>query len=310
MQEHCLAAGLGTLAGIISFSSPPDYYLRQALGNMSSKISNIIAIELAILIGIMSWMTYFLYAHFSSAQRTMAEIRESTADRVATVTAGSPSAKRRPYTLYYRSGGERAPSRSAESAQEDGQDYQDVVTDSGSGFEDKSLVETSQSYAQLNQASAVEPAYVTPAQSVAYQQPVEPVLYQEPAAVAAYEEPVQTVVYQEPAQVYYQEPAYFVVYSNPYRFVNRFRSGQRRCGLVTATHRSQDRIGPHQQNRCGPVPQQQNVANVPRVEPRENVARIEPRRNRNRRSGRPTQGLRMEGIARQASGNQGLRLRN
>jgi len=92
--------------------------------------------------------------------------------------------------------------------------------------------------------------------------------------------------------------------------VNRFRSAPRRCGFVTATHRSPDRMGPHQQNRGGSVPRQQNVSSVSRAEPRENIGWIESRRNRNAPSGRPAQGFRREEIAGQASGNQRLRTRN
>jgi hypothetical protein len=89
--------------------------------------------------------------------------------------------------------------------------------------------------------------------------------------------------------------------------LNRFRSRLRRCASITATHRSPGGIGPHQQNRRGPEPQQQNFSNVATLEPRENVGWIESRRNRNAPFAR---GFRSEGRTRQPSGNQRLQFRN
>ena len=92
---------------------------------MGPKVSNIIAIELAILIGIMSWMAYFLYSHLSFVQRTAAEVRESTADRVAAIAPVLEARNQRPYTVLYRADRERVRSleeEPAETAQEYDQD--------------------------------------------------------------------------------------------------------------------------------------------------------------------------------------------
>ena len=92
---------------------------------MGPKVSNIIAIELALLIGIMSWMAYFLYSHLSFVQRTAAEVRESTADRVAAIAPVLEARNQRPYTVLYRADRERVRSleeEPAETAQEYDQD--------------------------------------------------------------------------------------------------------------------------------------------------------------------------------------------
>ncbi len=182
----------------------------------------------------------------------MAEIRESTADRVAAIAPSLEARNQRPYTIVYRADRERArpvEEESAETLQDYDQDYQEVVA-------------ASPSYAEPVQEPAVVQAdYAASPQNVAYQQPVQAVAYEQPAEIVDYEQPVQIVVYQQPAGI--------VVFSNPRRFANRCRSTPRLCAFPTAAHRSPDRMGPHQ-----------------------NVCVVEPRRNPNASSCRPTQGFR------------------
>ncbi len=227
---------------------------------MAPKVSNIIAIELAILIGIMSWMAYFLYSRFASVERTVTEIRESTADRVAAIAPSLEARNQRPYTIVYRADRERArplEEEPAETLQDYDQDYQEVVA-------------ASPSYAEPAQLPAVvQTDYAALPQNVAYQQPVQAVEYEQPAEIIDYEQPAEIVVYQQPAGI--------VVFSNPRRFANRYRSTPRLCAFPTATHRSPDRIGPHQ--------------NLPAVVPRRNPG-VVPHRNPNAPSCRPTQGFR------------------
>lgn len=204
---------------------------------MSLKVSNIIAIELALLIGIMSWMASFLYSRFPSAEPiTAAEIQESTADVVATIAPVREPTRPRSYAADYRAYPERAGSvgeQLAPTAQDYDEDYQEIATEpyASSGLQDDPIVEASPSYAEpIQEPAVVQPDYVASPQIVAYQQPA------------------QIVVYQEPAQI--------VVFSNHRRFANRFRSRPHSGAFMTATHRSPDRIGPHQ--------------NVRRVVPRRN----------------------------------------
>jgi hypothetical protein len=243
---------------------------------MSVKVSNIIAIELAILIGIMSWMACFLYSHFPSAEphtaATAEEIQESTEDDVAPVAPVIQARNQRPYTVDYRADRERArpidekedeePAPVAEQPaatlqQDYDQEYQEVATEpaatsglpyASSGLQDNSMVETSPAYAEpIQEPALIQPDYV-----------------ESPQVVAAYQEPIQ-----------------FVVFSNNRRFANRFRSTPRRCAFMTATHRFPDRIGPHQ-----------------------NMGGVVLRRNPNAPTCRPTQGFSPGGIVRQNSGKQ------
>ena len=210
---------------------------------MSSKVSNIIAIELAILIGLMSWMACFLYSHLPSARRTTAAIQERAADRVATAAPLSEASDRPPYAVDYRA---RRPAyeEPAEMAQEYDQDYQDIGTepDASAGLEDNSNVRTSQSY------EFVQPAYVASPRNVAYQRPVQNVAYEQPVQNVEYEQPEEIVEYQQSPQiVLYQEPAAIVGYGYTRRFAKRFRSTTRDCGFITATAQFPSRIGTHRQ---------------------------------------------------------------
>jgi hypothetical protein len=239
---------------------------------MSPKVSNIIAIELAILIGLMSWMACFLYSHLPSARRTTAAIQ----DRVATAAPASQARNRRPYALDYRS---RPYQEAAEMAQEYDQDYQDIGAepDASAGLEDNSIVGTSSSYAVVQR-------------NVAYEQPEEIVEYQ-----------------QSPRIVFYEEGAPIVAYSNSRRFAKRFRSTPRDGASITATPQFPSRIGTHRQNVREFVPGQNVSGFVTRQDPSGFVTRqdasgfvprqsvsgfVPPRRNLNAPSGRPAQGFR------------------
>ncbi len=227
---------------------------------MGPKVSNIIAIELAILIGIMSWMVYFLYSRLASVERTVAEIRESTADRVAALAPSLEARNQRPYTIVYRADRERARPVEEESA-ETLQDYDQ---------DDQEVVAASPSYAEPAQEPAiVQPDYAASPQNVAYQQPVQAVAYEQPAEIVDYEQPAEIVVYQQPAGI--------VVFSNPRRFANRCRSTPRLCAVPDGYASIPRQNGTSSERACG------------RASPKPGVV---PHRNPNAPSCRPTQGFR------------------
>lgn len=265
---------------------------------MSSKVSNIIAIELAILIGLMSWMACFLYSHLPSARRTTAAIQERAADRVATAAPVSEARNRRPYAVDYRSRLERAPplyEEPAKMAPEYDQDYQDIGTEPGASarLEDNSIVGTSQPYA------VVQPADVASPRNVPYQQPAQDVEYEQPEEIVEYQ--------QSPQIVFYEEAAPLVAYSNSRRFAKRIRSTPRDFASITAMPQFPPEIGTHRQNVREFMPGQ-NVSgfvtrqsasgfvtrqNASGFVPGQNASGfVPPRRNLNAPSGRPVQGFR------------------
>jgi hypothetical protein len=178
---------------------------------MNLKVANLIAVELGILIGIMSWLAY---SRFPSAQpRTAAEMQESTVAPVATVAAVSERRNQRPYTVDYETDHERAQPVDEEAAPTAQEYDQEIATQpyTSSGLGNGYVAADSPSYAEVDQEPAVaQPDYV-------------------PSP--------QIVVYAQPAQI--------VVFSNPRRFANRFRSTFPSGALNTITHRRPDRVGPH-----------------------------------------------------------------
>jgi hypothetical protein len=178
---------------------------------MNPKVANLIAVELGILIGIMSWLAY---SRFPSAEpRTAAEMRESTAGPVATVAAVSERRNQRRYTVDYETDHERAQPVDEEAAPTAQEYDQEIATQPypSSGLGNGYVAADSPFYAAVDQEPAVaQPDYV-------------------PSP--------QIVVYAQPAQI--------VLFSNPRRFANRFRSTLPPGAFNTITHRRPDRVGPH-----------------------------------------------------------------
>jgi hypothetical protein len=178
---------------------------------MNPKVANLIAVELGILIGIMSWLAY---SRFPSTQpRTGAEMQESTVAPLATVAAVSERRNQRRYTVDYETDHERAQPVDEEAAPTAQEYDQEIATQPypSSGLGNGYVATDSPSYAEVDQEPAVaQPDYV-------------------PSP--------QIVVYAQPAQI--------VLFSNPRRFANRFRSTLPPGALNTITHRRPDRVGPH-----------------------------------------------------------------
>jgi hypothetical protein len=200
----------------------PSYFIinQEGLGEMNPKIANLIAIELGILIGLVSWLTY---SRFPSAEpRTSAEMRESS---VAPVTAAAPGFQprsQRPYAVDYSADRERAQPADEQPAQWEQSYYQSIAP---------------QRYARSAVAT----------DSIAVDSPSYAETYQEPAAVSSDDLATpQTVVYSQPIQTIVYQPIQVVGFSNPRRFVNRCRSTPPLNGVpATITHPCPDRGNSH-----------------------------------------------------------------
>jgi hypothetical protein len=187
---------------------------------MNEKVANVIAVELAILIGLMSWLIYSRFP--STAADTAAEMEEGSVVPFATVASVSKPRNQRPHTMDYRADRERvavADKQPVPTAQE----YdQEIATQpyADSGHEDGSTSADSPTYAEADQEPAVAQSDdLTSPQTVAYAQPS------------------QIVVYSQPAQI--------IVFSTPRRFTNRRRLTPRPGAFMATNHRRPDRVGPN-----------------------------------------------------------------
>jgi hypothetical protein len=194
---------------------------------MNLKVANVIAVELAILIGLVSWM---VYSRLPFAEpRTSAEIQESTTEPVATVAPILEARNEHPATVDDSADHERARRRDEQPAPTSQEYVQEIAPQpyANSGPENRVVAADSPSYAEVDQEPAVAPSnYPTSAQTVAYAQPT------------------QVVVYPQPVQI--------VGFSNPRPFVNRHRSAHHPRPGGEDSHRSGDgAVFPR--NACPPL---------------------------------------------------------
>ena len=198
---------------IIFFGFRHLYYrLKGGLAEMNLKVANLIAVQLGIFVGIMSWL---VFSHLESTKpRTAAEMQNSTGDSSATVAPVFEPRNQRPYTVDYETNHERAQPVDEEAAPTAQEYDQEIATQpyTSSGLGNGYVAADSPSYAEVDQEPAVaQPDYV-------------------PSP--------QIVVYAQPAQI--------VIFSNPRRFANRFRSTPHFDGArMMIMHRRPDRVGPH-----------------------------------------------------------------
>ncbi len=187
---------------------------------MNLKVANVIAVELAILIGLMSWLIYSRFP--STAGDTATEMEEGSVVPFATVASVSKPRNQRPHPINYRVDRERvalADEQPVPTAQEDDQE---IATQpyADSDREDGSITADSPTYAEADQEPAVTQSDdLTSPQTVPYAQPS------------------QIVVYSQPAQI--------IVFSNPRRFANRRRSTPHRGVFMATNHRRPDGVGPN-----------------------------------------------------------------
>jgi hypothetical protein len=191
---------------------------------MNLKVANVIAVELAILIGLMSWL---VYSRSPSAEpHIAAEMQQSPAEP-ATVASVPDPRRQRPHNVDYRAHREQAQpvaeEQTAEQAAPTAQEYEQEIASqpyASSGSEDGSVAANSPSYVEADQEPAVvQSDDLTSPQTVAYAQPS------------------QIVVYSQPAQI--------IVFSNPRRFANRRRLTPRPGALMSPNHQRPDRLRPH-----------------------------------------------------------------
>ncbi len=169
---------------------------------MNLRVSNLIAVELAILIALMSWM---VFSRSPSAEpRTSPEILESAAEPDTTIARLSEVRSERPATI----------DPSAVRARVRPQDQQPIAVP-------QQYVQqiAPQAYANPVYANAAIPAEA-PTYAESYEEPV--------VAPSDYAASDDSIAYAEPAPVLvYPAPYQIIVFSSPHRFANRheFHSG-------------------------------------------------------------------------------------
>ena len=175
----------------------------KGLAEMNPKVANLIAVELGILIGIMSWLAY---SRFPSAEpRTATRMQEGALNPVATVADVFEPGN----TVDYETDHEPAQPVDEEAAPIAPEYDQEIVTQpyTSSGLGNGYVAADSPSYAEVDQESTVVP----------------------PDYMAS----PQIVVYAQPTQI--------VLFSNPRRVTNRCRSIPRHGAVNPITHRCPDR---------------------------------------------------------------------
>jgi len=163
---------------------------------MNPRVSNLLVVELAILIALLSWMAFSRFPFFE--RPTSPEIEESAAEPIAPVARLSEVRSERLATI--DPGADRARVRP--------QDQQPIAVP-------QQYVQQSapQAYANPVYTNAAIPAEA-PAYTESYQEPVvAPSEYATSGESVAYVEPAPVVVYSAPYQI--------IVFSNPHRFAHR-----------------------------------------------------------------------------------------
>jgi hypothetical protein len=241
---------------------------------MNLKIANLIAIQLGMFIGIMSWLAY---SRLESAEpRIATELQERAVKPVAPVAPGIKSDDQRPDAVDYRADRDESqpiaeqPAPAMHQYSEAAvQRYSDLAAQlyyqqiaprryASSGLENASIVAKAPSYTEVEQAPAVVQDYPAP-------------------QTVAYVEPTQVVVYPQPQ---------FIAFSNSRRFANRCRPASPVIGAQMArTHRRSDRPRPQLNDST-----HSTSLSADSCRPDKSFGVVQ-RRNDRMTSGRPTQGF-------------------
>jgi hypothetical protein len=210
---------------------------------MHLKVSNLIAIQLGVLIGIMSWLAYSRLQ--SNEPRSPAvEKRESPA---APLAAAAPISDMGNQVS-------RALDGDINREQDQSTDEQPVSATLPHQYSPEAVKQymemaTQQYYQQIAPRRYASAAVATSTVATA---PAYTEVTRQPAPVSSdYVEPVQTVAYSEPAQVIVYPQPQFVVFSDQRRFPNRCRPALQSAAGNPIAHRRPDRVRPHQ-NVCPP----------------------------------------------------------
>ena len=181
---------------------------------MNLKVTNLIAIQFGIFVGIMSWLAY---SRSPSAEPRIAAARpDSALNAGATVATVLEPRNQRPYAADHSADREQAQPVDEQPPQWESNYYQSIAPRpyANSGLEDRSIAVDSPSYANVDQ----EPA-VVPSDNL---------------------ESPQTVVYAQPIQTVFYAPQ-INVFSNSRRFANRCRSTPRHGAFNPITQQCPDR---------------------------------------------------------------------
>jgi hypothetical protein len=188
------------------------------------KVANLVAVQLGIFVGIMSWL---VYSRFPSAEpRAAAKMQKPT----ATLAPAFEPGDQRPQTVDYRVDREVAQPVIEQPAPALHQ-YSEAAVQQFSALAAKQYY---QQIAPRRYVTSSPENKSVAADSVSYA-----AMAQEPVVVPAdYGESPQPVAYVEPAQVVvYSQPAPFVVFSNPRRFARRCQPTRPPGLFAPVTHR-------------------------------------------------------------------------
>jgi len=201
---------------------------------MNLKVANLVAIQLGIFVGIMSWLAY---SRLESAEpRSAVEARKTAVESVAPARPVTKTEEQGPSAVDHQADRDEAPPNTEQPAPVMLHEYSPAAVQqnsalaaqlyyqqiaprryASSGLENAPIVAKAPSYTEVEQAPAVVQDDAAP-------------------QTVAYVEPTQVVVYPQPQ---------FIVFSNFRRFANRCRPTSPVIGPHTArTHRRTDRPRP------------------------------------------------------------------
>lgn len=208
---------------------------------MNLKVANLIAIQLGIFVGIMSWLAYSRLE--SSEPRIATETQERAVRPVAPAVPGFKADDQRPDAADYRADRDE----NQPIAEQPAPAFHQYSAAAVQHYSDLAAQQYYQQIAPRRYASSAleNGPFVAAAPSFAE-------VEQAPEVVQDYPEP-QTVAYVPPTQVVVYSQPQFVVFSNSRRLANRCRPPSPVTGTrVATTHRRPDRPRPKLIGSTGP----------------------------------------------------------
>jgi hypothetical protein len=202
---------------------------------MNLKVANLIAIQLGIFVGIMSWLAYSRLE--SAGPRSAAEARKTAVEPVAPARPASPAEEQGPSAVDNRTDRDEASPNTEQPAPVMQHEYSPAAVQQNSALAAQLYY---QQIAPRRYASSGSQDPFIVAKAPSYTE-----VEQAPAVVA--DEPApQTVAYVEPTQVVVYPQPQFILFSNSRRFANRCRPTSPVIGEnVARTHRRADRPRTH-----------------------------------------------------------------
>jgi hypothetical protein len=207
---------------------------------MNLKVANLIAIQLGIFVGIMSWLAY---SRLESAEpRIAAELQERAVKPAGSVGPGIKADDQRPDAIDGRADSDEA----QPIAEQPAPAFHQYSAAAVQHYSDLAAQQYYQQIAPRRYASSGLGTGPVVAEAPSYAQ-----VEQEPAGVTDYSEP-QTAAYVQPNQIVVYSQPQFVVFSNSRRFANRRRPASPVIGAhMATTHRRTERPRPHLRDSTG-----------------------------------------------------------